>query len=111
MDSKGNEASISIATGVQMLPKLFVTRRQQQLEELKDALTRSIELRDAGNNALKGKDFKLSSLLESDGDGYQTPFAECIRYQHLNEPTLFMAELRKQVRVRANPNPNPSSSP
>ena len=59
VDKKGNEASISIATGVQMLPKLFVTRRQQQLEELKDALTRSIELRDAGNNALKGKDFKL----------------------------------------------------
>ena len=97
VDKKGNEASISIATGVQMLPKLFVTRRQQQLEELKDALTRSIELRDAGNNALKGKDFKLSSLLESDGDGYQTPFAECIRCQHLNEPTLFMAELRKQI--------------
>ena len=36
VDKKGNEASISIATGVQMLPKLFVTRRQQQLEELKD---------------------------------------------------------------------------
>ena len=46
---------------------------------------------------LQGRDFKLAALLDSDIDGHQTPFAECIRHQHLNEPALFMGELRKQI--------------
>ena len=44
---------------MQLLPRLFVTRRLAQLEELKDALVRSLELAAAGNRDLQGKDLKI----------------------------------------------------
>jgi hypothetical protein len=53
------KASISKITALQLLPRLFLTRRLAQLEELKDALVRSLELAAAGNKDLLGKDFKL----------------------------------------------------
>ena len=60
------------------------------------------------------RDFKFTVLIDNDAEGSQTPFAECIRNQHLREPTLFMQELQGQLTqtlLQACPQRQPASRP
>ena len=136
------EGKVSRAGAVALLPRFFATRRLAQLEELKDALYRSLEAAAQGpspsafpDKTLVGKepaasgsataaavaaakkearaalgggggggggkepqgDIKYGPLFEPDHEGTQGAFAECMRHQHLREPSAFVAEARGQV--------------
>ena len=85
-----------------LLPSLFASTSAEGLAEIGAALDRSydaepgVKLPEAKGAGGRGV-IRWPLLFEADRDGNQSAFVECIRSLHLQEPSMFVAQLTAQI--------------
>ena len=85
-----------------LLPSLFASTSAEGLAEVGAALDRSydaepgVKLPEAKGAGGRGV-IRWPLLFEADRDGSQSAFVECIRSLHLQEPSMFVAQLTAQI--------------